>query len=60
MEGTGYINNGFKQPVYAGGYRIGKNLNHSVIFNITYKPNLIHRFFSKLFLGWQWIDNLNK
>ena len=60
MEGAEYSTNGFKQSVYAGGYRIGKDFNLSLIFNLVHKPKLIHRLFSKFFLGWQWIDNLNK
>jgi hypothetical protein len=38
-------------PKVAGGYRIGKELNGSIQFNLTYKPNFIHRFFMKICLG---------
>ena len=36
-----------------GSYRIGKTFH--VYFEE--KPNLIHRFFTKLFLGWKWVEN---
>jgi hypothetical protein len=47
----------FKNPVYVGGYRIGRTSEASITFNFIYKPKLIHRFFCKIFLGWEWIDN---
>jgi hypothetical protein len=43
-------------PKSVGGYRIGKELNGSIQFNLTYKPNRIHRFFMKICLGWYWFD----
>lgn len=36
----------------AGSYKIGKSFH---IFFET-KPNVIHRFFTKLFFGWKWHD----
>jgi hypothetical protein len=36
----------------AGSYKIGKSFH--VFFEK--KPKSIHRFFTKLFLGWQWKD----
>ena len=36
----------------AGSYKIGKSFH--VFFE--QKPKSIHRFFTKLFLGWQWKD----
>jgi len=45
-------------PEYVGGYRIGKNPGY-VQFNLTNKPNWLHRKFSKLLLGWEWVDNKN-
>ena len=41
-----------KIPKQVGYYKIGKS------FHIFFekKPNVIHRFFSKLFLGWKWQD----
>jgi hypothetical protein len=43
-------------PKVVGGYRLGKELTGSVQFNLTYKPNRIHRFFMKICLGWYWFD----
>lgn len=41
-----------KVPKQVGYYKIGKS------FHIFFeeKPNAIHRFFTKLFLGWKWQD----
>jgi hypothetical protein len=42
----------YGNPKMAGSYMIGKN-------NFIYlkkKPNIIHRFFSKILLGWIWKD----
>jgi len=47
----------YEPPKSVGGYRIGKELNGSIQFNLTYKPNFIHRFFMKICLGWYWFDN---
>ena len=41
-----------KKPVQAGSYKIGKSFH--VFFEE--KPNAIHRYFTKLFLGWKWQD----
>jgi hypothetical protein len=41
-----------KVPKQAGSYKIGKSFH---IFFET-KPNVIHRFFTKLFFGWKWHD----
>ena len=41
-----------KKPIQAGSYKIGKSFH--VFFEE--KPKSIHRFFTKLFLGWQWKD----
>lgn len=40
------------KPIQAGSYKVGKS------FHIFFekKPNSIHRFFTKLFLGWVWQD----
>jgi hypothetical protein len=42
-----------KYPKQVGYYKVGKS------FHIFFekKPNTIHRYFSKLFLGWTWINN---
>jgi hypothetical protein len=39
-------------PKQAGSYKIGKSFH---IF-FEQKPKSIHRFFTKLFLGWEWKD----
>jgi len=41
-----------KKQIQAGSYKVGKS------FHIFFeeKPNPIHRFFTKLFLGWSWQD----
>jgi hypothetical protein len=39
-------------PKQVGYYKIGKSFH--VFFE--QKPKSIHRFFTKLFLGWQWKD----
>jgi len=41
-----------KKLVQAGSYKVGKSFH--VYFEK--KPNSIHRFFTKLFLGWKWQD----
>jgi hypothetical protein len=40
------------KPIQAGSYKVGKS------FHIFFekKPNSVHRFFTKLFLGWIWQD----
>jgi len=42
-----------KYPKQVGYYKVGKS------FHIFFekKPNTIHRYFSKLLLGWTWINN---
>ena len=41
-----------KKPKQAGSYKIGKSFH--VFFEK--KPSKIHRFFTKIFLGWIWVD----
>ncbi len=43
-------------PNYVGGYRLGKEFEYSIQFNLTYKPNWLHRFFMRTCLGWYWFD----
>lgn len=43
-------------PKQVGYYKIGKSFH---IF-FEQKPNGIHRYFTKLFLGWKWHDLLTK
>jgi len=38
-------------PIYVGYYMLG-----GVYVNLTKKPNIIHRFFMNLLLGWKWTD----
>ena len=40
------------KPVQAGSYKIGKSFH--VFFEV--KPSAIHRYFTKLLLGWKWQD----
>ena len=47
----------YTPPKVVGGYRLGKDLTGSIQFNLTYKPNPIHRFFMRICLGWYWFDN---
>jgi hypothetical protein len=44
---------------YAGGYNLSgsKNPNYNFRVMLKNKPCYIHRFFSKLLLGWIWIDD---
>jgi hypothetical protein len=41
-----------KKPIQAGSYKVGKSFH--IFFDK--KPNSIHRFFTKLCLGWEWQD----
>jgi len=42
---------------YAGSYRIGPPTGYTS-FSLSKKPNWFHRMFSKLLLGWEWVDNV--
>jgi hypothetical protein len=44
-------------PEYAGYYRIGPATGYMAC-NFETKPNWLHRMFSKLLLGWEWVDNV--
>ena len=44
-------------PKQVGGYRIGKVSSQSIQFNLTHKPNWLHRQCMRIFLGWYWFDN---
>jgi hypothetical protein len=46
-------------PHPVGGYRLGEDRQPYTQINLTKKPSFIHRFFTKLFLGWVWVDNKN-
>lgn len=43
---------------YVGGYRLGNITNYYTQFNLSYKPNWLHRQCMRIFLGWYWIDNI--
>jgi len=43
-------------PNYVGGYRIGKEFEYSHLFNLTYKPNWLHRLFMRTCFGLYWFD----
>lgn len=47
-----------KPPVYAGAYRIGKEDTNNLYISLNYKPNRIHRFFSRVLIGWYWVENI--
>lgn len=44
----------FSKPKHVGKYCIGGEYSFCIMF--TEKPNIIHRYFMKLFLGWKWTD----
>ena len=44
-------------PGYAGYYRIGPATGYMAC-NLQVKPNWFHRMFSKVLLGWEWVDNV--
>lgn len=48
----------FKEPTYVGYYMITGKLNNrsSIKFLFTKKPNIIHRLFNRILLGWVWED----
>lgn len=48
----------FKPPNQVGGYRItGKgDIAGSIKFIFCKKPNIVHRFFCRVLLGWVWED----
>ena len=50
---TGNLN--FSPIIYAGYYKIGGNTGMQI--SLSKKPKWIHRKFTKLLLGWEWIDN---
>lgn len=54
-----FKNSEIKILKYIGGYNLNGSKDKSVgIFMCReIKPIFIHRFFSKLLLGWEWIDN---
>ena len=45
----------FKTPTYAGGYRLGNGPYHTQI-NFTHKPNWFHRTMMRLCFGWEWVN----
>lgn len=42
---------------YVGGYMLGPGGNNYIRFNLVWKPSLWHRFWTRVFLGWRWIDD---
>ena len=52
MRSGEVIQNVIKKPRQIGYYRVGRG------FNIFFekKPNGLKRFFTKILLGWEWID----
>lgn len=37
---------------YVGGYKMGSYIS----FCLPNKPNIVHRLFTRLLLGWEWVD----
>lgn len=58
---TRFKANKITPPKYAGSYNLSgsKNSNYNFRVMLKNKPCYIHRFFSKLLLGWVWIDKNN-
>jgi len=48
-----------KPKPIVGGYRLGKEVEHSIQFNLTWKPKWLHRQMMRIFFGWYWIDEKN-
>jgi len=46
-------------PRIVGHYRFGKRKVFCTKFSMYVKPNFIHRFFMRVFLGIYWEDELN-
>jgi hypothetical protein len=44
-------------PKRVGGYRMGEAPGY-IQFNLTSKPNWLHRMGVRLILGWKWIDEV--
>jgi hypothetical protein len=42
---------------YVGGYNVTGSSKVTFKITFTKKPNIIHRFFSRILLGWVWVDN---
>ncbi len=53
--GESYLVSPPKPPVYAGYYRIGDLVGAMQVMLPT-KPKWLHRKFTQLLLGWEWID----
>jgi hypothetical protein len=43
-------------PKVVGGYRLGKQNNDYIQFNLSHKPNWLHRQMMKTCFGWYWFD----
>jgi hypothetical protein len=44
-------------PKFVGGYRLGKQTNMSVKFNLIYKPNWLHRTMMRICFDFYWTDD---
>lgn len=53
MKSSEVFLNTLRQKKNVGSYKIGK----SFYVYFTEKPNFINRLFTKIFLGWTWIEN---
>lgn len=46
----------YTPPTIAGWYRLGEDKIQCIKFSVTKKPNIIHRYFMRILLGWYWED----
>ena len=44
----------FNTPNYVGGYRLGNHNTYYTQFNLSYKPNWLHRTMMRLCFGFYW------
>jgi len=56
MEENTFKINEIKMPIYVGGYQITSEANMRFMF--VKKPNIIHRVFCRILLGWVWTDSV--
>lgn len=45
-----------RQEKYAGGYKLGKDINSYFVFKLRTEPSKWHKFWTRVFLGWEWIS----
>ncbi len=54
----GFVESESLNKKVVGGYDITgiEGGTGSIVFNMTKKPLLIHRFFCRILLGWKWVN----